>query len=70
MIFRFEELAMTTKTKSRDRLHGGATQRTSDTRNHTGQDPLTGWFSLAKSSRINRQQKRGWQRGGNDIQPY
>lgn len=55
---------MTTKIKGRDRLHGGATQNTSDSRHHTGQDPLIGWFSLAKSSRINRQQKRGWQRGG------
>ncbi len=54
---------MTTKTKGRDRLHGGATPKTSDSRNHTGQDPLTGWFGLTKSSRINRQPKRGWQRG-------
>jgi len=54
---------MTTKTKGRDRLHGGATQNTSASRNHTGQDPLIGWFSHTKSSRINRQQKRGWQRG-------
>jgi len=53
---------MTTKTKGRARLHGGATPKTSDSRNHTGQDPLTGWFGLTKSSRINRQQKRGWQR--------
>jgi hypothetical protein len=53
---------MTTKTKGRN----GAdrpTQMTSDNRNPTGIDPLAGWFSLAKSSRINRQQKRGWQRG-------
>jgi hypothetical protein len=53
---------MTTKTKGRS---GGdrPTQKTSDSRNPTGIDLLTGWFSLAKSSRINRQQKRGWQRG-------
>jgi hypothetical protein len=37
--------------------------KTSDNRNPTGIDPLAGWFSLAKSSRITRQQKRGWQRG-------
>lgn len=54
---------MTTKTRGRDRLHGGATPKTSDSRNHTGQGPLPGWFSLTKSSRIIRQQKRGWQRG-------
>lgn len=34
-----------------------------DSRHHTGTDPLAGWFNLAKSSRINRQKKRGWQRG-------
>lgn len=39
------------------------TPKTSDNRNPTGIDPFSGWFSLAKSSRINRQQKRGWQRG-------
>lgn len=33
-----------------------------DSHNHTGTDPLIGWFNLAKPSR-NRQQKRGWQRG-------
>ena len=40
-----------------------ATPKTTDSRNHTGTDPLIGWFNLAKSSCINRQQKRGWQRG-------
>jgi len=54
---------MATKTKGLDRLHGGATQKTSDNRNPTAIDPLAGWFSLAKSIRINRQQERGWQRG-------
>ncbi len=49
---------MTTKTKGRDRLRGGAAQKTSDNHNYTGQDPLQGWFNLAKSNRINRQQKR------------
>jgi hypothetical protein len=53
---------MTTKTKGRDRLHGGATQRTSDSRNHTRHDPLQGWFNLAKPSR-KRQQKRTWKWG-------
>jgi len=53
---------MTTKTKGRN---GGdrPTQKTSDNNNSTGIDPLAGWFSLAKLSRFNRQQKRGWQRG-------
>lgn len=57
-----EVMVMTTKTKGRDRLHGGATQKTSYSRNHTATDPLLDWFDLAKPSR-NRQQKRGWQRG-------
>ena len=54
--------AMTTKTKGRN---GGdrPTQKTSDTRNPTGIDPLAGWFSITKSSRITSQQKRRWQRG-------
>jgi hypothetical protein len=38
------------------------TQKTTDSRNHTGADPLIGWFNLAKPLR-NRQQKRGWKRG-------
>ena len=38
-----------------------ATPKTTDSRNHTGSDPLIGWFNLAKPSR-NRQQKRGWKR--------
>jgi hypothetical protein len=38
------------------------TPKTTDTENYS-RDPLAGWFSLAKSSRIQRQQKRGWQRG-------
>lgn len=33
-----------------------------DTRHSTGTDPLAGWLSLAKSSRIHRQPKRGWDR--------
>ena len=32
-----------------------------DSRNHTGSDPLIGWFNLAKPSR-DRQTKRGWKR--------
>jgi len=39
-----------------------AAPKTTDSQNHTATDPLTGWFNLAKLSRI-RQQKRGWQRG-------
>ena len=33
-----------------------------DSRNHTGSDPLIGWFNLAKPSR-DRQPKRSWKRG-------
>lgn len=53
---------MTTKTKGWNGVDR-PTQKTSDNRNPTGIDPLAGWFSLAKSSLINRQQKCGWQRG-------
>ena len=38
-----------------------ATPKTTDSRNHTGSDPLIGWFNLAKPSR-NRQQKSAWKR--------
>jgi hypothetical protein len=38
------------------------TPKTTDSRDHTGIDPLIGWFNLAKPSR-NRQQKRSWKRG-------
>ena len=34
-----------------------ATPKTTDSCNHTGSDPLIGWFNLAKPSR-NRQKKR------------
>lgn len=40
---------------------GTASKTTFDSCNHTGSDPLIGWFNLAKPSR-NRQQKRGWKR--------
>jgi len=40
------------------------TPKTPDSRNHIGADPLAGWFSLAKSSRINRQQQARMAKGG------
>jgi hypothetical protein len=40
-----------------------ATPKTTDSFNCTASDPLIAWFNLAKPSR-NRQQKRGWQKGG------
>jgi hypothetical protein len=51
-------------TKNNKGRNGGdrPTPKTTDSRNLTGTDPLSGWFSLAKSSRITRQQKRGWQK--------
>ena len=52
---------MPRKDKGRNRANG-ATPNTYDTRDHTEQDTLQGWFGLSKSSRINRKQKRGWQR--------
>lgn len=39
-----------------------ATPKTTDSPNHTGSDPLLGWFNLAKPSR-DRQPKRSWKRG-------
>lgn len=53
---------MSNNNKGRNRWHG-ATPQTSGSRHDTEADPLAGWFSLAKSSRINRQQKRRMQRG-------
>jgi hypothetical protein len=52
-------------TKNNKGRSGGdrPTLKTTDSRNHTATDPLVGWFNLAKSSRIHRQQKRGWQGG-------
>ena len=38
-----------------------ATPKTTDSPNHTGSDPLLGWFNLAKPSR-DRQPKRSWKR--------
>lgn len=51
-------------TKNNKGRRGGdrPTPKTTDTRDHTGADPLIGRFNLAKPS-SNRQQKRGWQRG-------
>lgn len=40
-----------------------ATPKTTDSLHHTKTDPRIGWLNLAKSSRVARQQKRGWQRG-------
>ncbi len=52
---------MTTNNKGRS---GGdrPTPKTTDNRNHTGTDPLLGWFSLAKPSR-NLPRMRGRQGG-------
>ena len=36
--------------------------KTTDSRNHTGTDPLIGRCNLARPSR-KRQQRRGWHRG-------
>lgn len=41
---------------------GGFTKADIDTKNHSKPDPLTGWFDLAKPSRL-RQQKSAWKRG-------
>lgn len=51
-------------TKNNKGRNGGdrPTQKTTSSRRNTAIDPLSGWFSLAKSSRIKRQQK--WQKGG------
>ncbi len=53
---------MPRKGKGRNGGDRNATLKTtSDSQNHTGSDPLQGWFNLAKPSR-NRQQKRNWGR--------
>lgn len=38
------------------------TQKTTDSQNYTGTDPLIGWFKLAKPLQ-NRQQKREFKKG-------
>lgn len=60
---------MTTKKKAARAGTRTASNTAFDSRNHTGSDPLIGWFNLAKPSR-SRKQKRGWkrnQRGQIDI---
>jgi hypothetical protein len=49
---------MSKNNKGRDRWRGATPKTTDDSRNYTGTDPF-----MAKPSRSNRQQKRGWQRG-------
>lgn len=52
------------KSKKELRSQGeGAVRNTTRDFNHTGIDPLLGWFSLGKPSRISRQPKREWKRG-------
>jgi len=53
---------MTKNNKGRNWRGTSATPKTTDSRNHTGSDPVIGWFNLAKPSR-NRQQKKSWNRG-------
>lgn len=40
-----------------------AGRQTTDTGNSTNPDPVAGWYALAKPARMNRRQKRGWQKG-------
>lgn len=51
---------MTKNNKGRAPIQNPA-PKTTDSHNHTGSDPLIGWFNLAKPSR-DRQQKRSWKR--------
>lgn len=52
---------MTRKTKGRTERHD---PKQNDYRDFTGNDdPLRGWHELGKPARLNRQQKRGWQKG-------
>ena len=53
---------MATKKKAARAGTRTASNTAFDSRNHTGSDPLIGWFNLAKPSR-NRQPKRSWKRG-------
>lgn len=53
---------MSKNNKGRNRWHG-ATPKTADSRNPTGTDPLAGWFSPAKASRISQHKRGGhWER--------
>lgn len=53
---------MTDKKKPHTASTGTAKKTKFDSRDHTGNDPLIGWFNLAKPSR-DRQPKRSWKRG-------
>lgn len=55
---------MTTKNKAVWAGTRTASRNAFDDRNHTGFNSLAGWFNQAKSGRLHRQQKRGWQKGG------
>jgi hypothetical protein len=55
---------MTDKKKPHTAGTGTASKRAINGQDHTGSDPLLGWFNLAKPSR-DRQQKRSWKRGRN-----
>jgi hypothetical protein len=52
---------MTDKKKPHTAGAGTASKTTFDSRHSTGNDPLLGWFNLAKPSR-DRQQKHSWER--------
>lgn len=55
-----------TKKKPHTAGTGTASKTTSDACNHTGNDPLVGWFGLGsgvKPSRLERKTKRTWKRG-------
>jgi hypothetical protein len=52
---------MTDKKKPHSAGTGTASKTTFDDRHSTGNDPLLGWFKLAKPSR-DSQQKRSWKR--------
>lgn len=54
---------MTTKKKAARAGTRTPSNTAFDSRNHPGAEPLAGWGNFAKPRRINRQQKRGWQRG-------
>lgn len=55
---------MTTNQKASPKKDDGQQNTPADSNNPP--DSLRGWFDLAKSARINRKQKRGWQRKGGE----
>jgi hypothetical protein len=53
---------MNKNNKARHLGKGAGREKQPDVKDSTINDPLIGWYSLAKESRIKRQPKRAWER--------